>query len=110
VLAAATPPLVAISAYHWQQAAEKLLKAMLIAAGVIAPRTHDVDALSVLVVAQYPGLAPSLMGLGPLTGWAVAPRYPDTLELDPIQLTDVVDALAIVEGVRGLVRDILRPI
>jgi HEPN domain-containing protein len=64
-----------IAAYHCQQAAEKLVKALLIYRGVAPPRSHDIDALA-------HSLAPDdrqrfgLAELGRLTPYAIAFRYP----------------------------------
>ena len=59
-----------------QQCAEKLMKALLIQAGVLAPRTRDLEeldrALGLLVPAR-PWLEDDL---SLLTAWAVESRYP----------------------------------
>ena len=53
------------STYHASQSVEKALKGALVAAGLVPPRTHDLDALR--------DLLPS--------GWAVKRRHPDLATL-----------------------------
>jgi HEPN domain-containing protein len=49
------PPAFGMAAYHCQQAAEKLTKGLLAAAGVAVRKTHDLNALADLAAAHYPG-------------------------------------------------------
>ncbi len=46
-----------IAAYHCQQAAEKLIKGVLVLAGVSFRKTHDLDELADLAAAHFPSLA-----------------------------------------------------
>ena len=62
------------AAYHCQQAAEKLVKAVLVSAGVNAPYSHDIETL-VGLVPDSP-LAPLLVPLARFTPYATAYRYP----------------------------------
>jgi HEPN domain-containing protein len=48
------PPSIGIAAYHRQQSAEKLIKGMLVAAGVHFPKTHDLRALTDLAETHCP--------------------------------------------------------
>jgi hypothetical protein len=48
------PPAFGMAAYHCQQAAEKLTKGLLAAAGVAFRKTHDLDELADLAAAYYP--------------------------------------------------------
>jgi HEPN domain-containing protein len=67
--------LAAVACFHSQQAVEKLLKALLVFAGVPFARTHDV----IQLVQMLPhDLAPSipLADLAPLNRYAVEARYP----------------------------------
>lgn len=68
--------------FHAQQAAEKALKALLLAHGIALPRTHD---LAFLVGALPPrtALPPPLIDLPILSKYAVQHRYPG----DPLLLT-----------------------
>lgn len=49
---AADPPLVDPAAYHCQQAVEKIIKALLVAAATKVPRSHDIE----LAAPAYPAL------------------------------------------------------
>jgi HEPN domain-containing protein len=72
------------AAYHVQQAAEKLLKAALVASGVSPPRTHDLEELAALMPDETPNRE-RLRGLKRFTVFAFAFRYPgeDVLEPEP---------------------------
>jgi HEPN domain-containing protein len=61
--------------FHAQQAAEKAIKAVLLAQGVTFPRTHD---LAYLMDSLPPTLSipPGLIDLPALTKYAVQQRYP----------------------------------
>ncbi len=63
--------------FHSQQAAEKALKALLIALDVRPPRTHDIRALVALVSNAFPDLLDALTPVVDLTDYAVEIRYPD---------------------------------
>jgi HEPN domain-containing protein len=69
-------PALGIAAYHCQQAAEKLVKGLLVVAGVGFPRTHDLLELAGRAAPFYSDLSSLLGALGPLTVWSVAYRYP----------------------------------
>ena len=63
------------AAYHCQQAAEKLVKAVLVGAGIAFPKTHDIAALVGLLPEDH-RLKKALEALGKLTPYGVAYRYP----------------------------------
>lgn len=64
-----------LAAFHLQQAAEKLVKAVLIEAGVgDPPRTHDIARLLTLLPGDHPRRG-ELAALADLTDHAVLPRY-----------------------------------
>lgn len=65
--------LYALAAFHAQQAAEKALKSVLIAAGRGLARTHDLERLA--ADAKAPSLISDAAAF--LTGFYVAGRYPD---------------------------------
>lgn len=75
-------PASGIAAYHCQQAAEKLVKGLLVVAGAGFPRTHDLAELAGRAMPFYPDLSPILDAIGPLTVWSVAYRYPGVEEDD----------------------------
>lgn len=61
--------------FHAQQAAEKALKAVLVAEGIRFPRTHDLAYLLDLLP-SHATVPPSLIDLALLTKFAVLQRYP----------------------------------
>lgn len=89
----ADPPLLDPAAYHCQQASEKLIKGLLVAAGQTISKTHDLWRLAAQAIPLYPQLAADIEAVSDLTPWGTATRYPD-LEPDlGIMLEDVRDAL-----------------
>jgi HEPN domain-containing protein len=68
--------------FHSQQAAEKLLKAVLVFHGLTPPRTHDLVALLTRCIEFDKGLATLEEDCRRLTAYAVGSRYPDDL-FDP---------------------------
>lgn len=69
-----------LAAYHCQQAAEKLVKALLIVLGIAHPRRglagHDIGLAAARVPEGHP-LRGDAIALAALTPWATAFRYPD---------------------------------
>lgn len=101
------PPLLDPAAYHCQQACEKLIKGLLVAAGQIIPKTHDLWRLAAQTIPLYPQLAADINAVSDLTPWGTATRYPD-LEPDlGIVPQDIRDALERLErfqaNVEGLI-------
>ena len=74
-IADASPPLHEAVCFHWQQCAEKYLKALLQEAGEPVPRTHELVTLLSLVAPHY-RVAGLMRGLKFLTNFAVEVRYP----------------------------------
>jgi len=62
--------------FHAQQCVEKLLKAVLIQRQVLAPKTHDLLQLHLLVRANVSSWRANLRSLEALSRGAVAYRYP----------------------------------
>src|SRR5579871_723194 len=62
--------------FHFQQAAESYLKALLQETGLPAPRTHDLDPLLQLLLPGHRSLRPLRRELKTLTRYAVEYRYP----------------------------------
>jgi HEPN domain-containing protein len=87
------PPLLDPAAYHCQQAAEKLLKALLAAAGVAIPKSHDLQRLAALVVPLFPGIIAIIEAVSDLTPWGTATRYPDLEAEIGVMAEDIRDAL-----------------
>ena len=65
--------------FHAQQAAEKYLKAFLVARDVPPPRSHDCIALLALCAGHAPELATLEAACRRLTYFGTASRYPDDL-------------------------------
>ncbi|MGA3002313.1 MAG: HEPN domain-containing protein [Acetobacteraceae bacterium] len=76
------------SAYHVQQAAEKLIKALLVLAAEPFRRTHDLDDLAARLLPVYPQFAGHAEGVRHLSIWGIAYRYPG-LEDAPEPLPDI---------------------
>ena len=64
-----------MAAYHCQQAVEKLAKTLLVAAGTMPPKSHDIDSLVAKLPAGHP-MAQPIAALAHLTTFISAPRYP----------------------------------
>ena len=68
--------------FHYQQCAEKLLKARLCEDGIMFPKTHDLVELIRLLSASYPLWSCLSTAATNLNAYAVATRYPgDTASL-----------------------------
>lgn len=65
--------------FHAQQAVEKAIKASLIFLGIGFRKTHDLEALSVLLPEGW-SLRERPAALAELTVWAVEPRYPGDMQ------------------------------
>jgi HEPN domain-containing protein len=100
------PPALGAAAYHCQQAAEKVLKGMLVAAGVDFRRTHDMDELADLAAAPYPDCRAIADATRRYTVWGFAYRYPgaeDIADLPP-SAPELRDALDIIDRLAGRLR------
>ena len=62
--------------FHCQQCAEKYLKGLLEELGLSVPKTHDLGKILDLLLSDHASLKPLGRGLGFLTTFAVATRYP----------------------------------
>ena len=92
--------------FHCQQAAEKYLKCLLTCLGIQASRTHDLQALAVLIPLEQ-RLAVQVEDLAELNPYAVNVRYADDWR-EP-QLGDARRALELASQVRTAVRKLLPP-
>ena len=92
-------------AWHAQQAAEKALKAVLVARGEAVPRTHDLLDLAARAGSHVSGL-PSTRDLADLTFHAVQPRYPD--DLAEVDEADALRAASTAERVLDSVERFLK--
>jgi HEPN domain-containing protein len=73
---AADPAVRTAAAYHCQQAAEKILKSMLVAAARPFRKVHDLEELGHAAAQSWPDLAAEIDQVRPLTYWSFAFRYP----------------------------------
>ena len=64
------------AAFHCQQAAEKMAKAVLVARGREVPKIHDMEVLTGLVEEVDAEAAENLRELASLSSWYIAVRYP----------------------------------
>ena len=85
------PPELDAATYHCQQAAEKYLKAALVATGAQPPRTHDLGVLLDLATEPFSQLGDLREACEYLTPFAVQTRYP--LFAPPISVDDANRAL-----------------
>ncbi len=103
-----TPPAVLPEqlCFHAQQAAEKALKAVLVAQGIHLPRTHSIRRLLDILPAEIfvPGSVQDAAGL---TDYAVLTRYPGILE--PIGEEDHAEAVRLAEATVSWAETVLRP-
>ena len=85
------------AAFHVQQAVEKALKALLVAAAQDVRRTHDIDQLATLVRSHWPVVVPAPFTLAAVTQWYVAMRYPgpDEVPLTAEEVSEALDAVVL---------------
>jgi HEPN domain-containing protein len=69
--------------YHLQQAAEKLLKSVLVAHGIDPPQTHNIGTLVRALPLADP-MRDRLAGLVPFTPFATIYRYPGDTDPEPL--------------------------
>lgn len=91
------PPETDAVAFHCQQAAEKYLKALLVAVGVEPPRTHDLGVLRELASDKFPEIAELQDACEYLTPFAVQTCYP--LFEPPISAADASEAMSKSEAI-----------
>jgi len=98
----ASPPVHWGAAFHAEQAAEKLLKALLTFHSVEFQKSHDIDYLLQLCLPVQPQAAALRETATKLTDFAVEPRYP-LPRRDPSE-AEAREALEIAREVRRFVR------
>lgn len=108
---AGAPDLAGIAAYHCQQAAEKLLKGLLVAADVPFRKTHELDELADLAGPCFPGLQSGLDFCRPLSSWCTAYRYPslDPLSQQPPSEDDIIDVVSELETLHKAILTVSAP-
>lgn len=80
------------AAFNIQQAVEKILKALLVAARQDIRKTHDLAALAGLANEHWPDLVPDPFMLDRASRWYAVSRYPGIEEIMPAP-SDVKEAL-----------------
>ncbi|MBV8119529.1 MAG: HEPN domain-containing protein [Alphaproteobacteria bacterium] len=85
-----------LAAFLVQQALEKTLKGLLVAAAQDVRRTHDIEALATLARIHWPDLLPSSFPLAAVGQWYVTTRYPglDTALPASAEVTEALEAVA----------------
>jgi HEPN domain-containing protein len=78
-------------AFHAEQAAEKAFKAVLVHAAVEFPRTHDLQALLLLLRNSGISVGQEISQASALTRFAVEARYP--ADIEPITSEEVAQAI-----------------
>lgn len=96
-------PLAYSACFHAQQCAEKYLKALLVAKGLVFPKTHDLLVLRDLIEKSGVTIAVEAKQLQILSDYAVWTRYPGE---DPT-VEDAREAMAIAKSVRHFARRLL---
>lgn len=103
LVASSEPPMLDPAAYHCQQAAEKLLKALLVVAAMPVPKTHDLERLAALAEAAFPVLRDAVAAVAGFTPWGTATRDPE-LEADMgIMPADIHEALDAIDAPRAAI-------
>jgi len=85
-----------LAAFHVQQAVEKALKALLVAAAQDVRRTHDIEQLATLARVQWPAVLPAPFVLAAVSQWYVTTRYPgpDEVAPTPEEVAEALDSVA----------------
>jgi HEPN domain-containing protein len=92
-----------IVCFHCQQSAEKALKSVLVYYEQIIPKIHDLSRVWDMCVAIEPNLPDLEEYADKLSGYAIAPRYPDALEYEEI---DMRRALQYAEKILNAISDL----
>lgn len=91
--------------YHCQQAAEKALKAYLVAVDKPPAKTHNLVLLVQECTDVHPGFERWMDAAEALTPYATIYRYPD--EMEPPDLDEAAAALPVADGIVGFVAEML---
>lgn len=100
------PPTFGVAAYLCQQAIEKVVKGLLILAGVEFSLTHDLDRLVLAAAPHCPDLLALFATVRSLTPWGIAYRYPSP---DPVpeplpESREIAQVLDIIDQLTALLR------
>jgi HEPN domain-containing protein len=95
-----------VTAFHIQQAIEKTLKSLLVAAAADVRRVHDINELATLAHRHWPDLVPEEFSLAHVTSWYIVSRYPgiDDISLNAEEIVAALDQVeALIASVMQLV-------
>jgi HEPN domain-containing protein len=92
-------PLLSAAAFHCQQAAEKMGKALLIVFRTPVPKVHDLESLAELLSAPDPESAARMFELADLTTWYINSRYPGQSDDVPSR-GDIIASLSKLQALR----------
>ncbi|MBW7850844.1 MAG: HEPN domain-containing protein [Rhodospirillales bacterium] len=99
-----SPPALGNGAYHCQQAAEKMMKGLLVFAGTGFRKVHDLDELADLTSPLYPGLAADLDLCRRYSSWAIECRYPPEDDAPPPSEKSIGAAVTVLERLLAAIR------
>lgn len=107
----AAEPSPSAAAYHCQQAAEKLLKGLLVLADVPFTKTHDLERLGTLATPAYPEHAGLFAATYVFTAWAFEYRYPgpDPEMPDDPSEAELREAVAMIDRLALCLRTCISP-
>ena len=97
----------ALAAFHVQQATEKALKALLVAAAQDVRRVHDIATLADLARVHWPDVVPSPFPLIAANQWYITTRYPDIDEESPASI-EIEEALQVLESLMTAITTLVR--
>lgn len=100
------PPLPGVAAYHCQQAAEKLMKGLLVLAGAPFTKTHDLEKIGALATEAWPKWTPLFAATGTWTVWGIAYRYPELEETPEPEIETLHQALQIIADLEAALRSL----
>jgi HEPN domain-containing protein len=94
------------TAFHIQQAAETILKALLVAAAADFRRIHDINELAEVAHRHWPDVIPLAFPLARATSWYIVSRYPG-LDDPSLDAGDIADALIEAEALMSRARQLV---
>ena len=97
-------PFYAQICFHFQQAAEKYLKALLTCLGIEFPKTHDLVVLFNRV-GKESDLELEMEDIQPLNRYSLEARYPG--DWDPIDMQEAMEAMEKARRIREAARNVL---
>ena len=105
-------PCATAAAFHCQQAAEKIVKAILVSSAIAFPKSHDIGALIRLLPPDHP-LVPEVAPLARFTPFVAVFRYPGASFMDAMveepSIEEIRDWLAELRATVATVRAALLP-